>query len=86
MSTQEKTLLTSEQAVELLADGEDVHAFVNPGAMLIGADWSREEALDYINKAETRELAGPEATRMKHGLAVHGQRGLVFFATKEPKP
>lgn len=83
MSDEQKVLLTPAEAIALLAEGEEVHAFVNPQAsVLLGADWSREDAVAYINAADSRELAGPAATRMKHGLAVHGNRGLVFFATK----
>ena len=83
MDEMEKTILSAEQAEAMLADGEDVHAFVNPGVnVLLGADWGREEVLQYLKTATSIELAGPAATRMKHGLAVHGDRGLVFFATK----
>lgn len=80
---EERVLLTPEQAIAMLADGEQVHAFVNPtGGMLVGADWSRGEAADYIKAAKEREVAGKAAQSMKHGLAVNGERGLVFFATK----
>ena len=85
MSDDEKVLLTPEQAIEMLGEDEgQVHAFMNPDAgILLGADWNIEQAKEYICLASSRELAGPAAQKSKHGLAVFGNRGLVFFKTKE---
>ena len=81
---EDKVLLSIEDALAMLDGKEEVHAFVNPSAgILLGADWSRNDAEIYIAAAESRELAGEQAQKAKHGLAVHGKHGLVFFATKQ---
>jgi hypothetical protein len=86
MAELKKKTLTSKQAVAMLADGEQVHAYVNPAeGVLLGASWDRESVVEYIKSADSREVAGPYATKMKHGLGVFGQRGLVFFETKSKK-
>ncbi len=85
MAELKKKLLTAKQAIAMLLDGETVHAYVNPHGMLIGADWDREDVVKYIEEAGSREVAGPGATKMKHGLGVFGRNGLVFFETKTKK-
>ncbi len=72
MSDDEKIELTFEQAVALI-----------PGVnMLIGADWPRKDILELFKK-ETPTLAGPEATRMKHGIACKDDGRWVFVQTRE---
>lgn len=78
-----REFVTYEQAVAMLPDDDEIHTFVNSAAnILLGADWSREDVLEFFRKHDGEiELSGENATRMKHGLA-HGPRRL-FFATKE---
>jgi hypothetical protein len=71
----EKQKLTFERAVELLNDGEEIHVFLNPNGMLVGADWSRKEILKLLKDAESIEVGGPSCINLKHGLvAWHGNR------------
>ena len=43
---EEKVLLSYDQAVAMLEDGDgDVHVFINLAGMLIGADWRREQVI-----------------------------------------
>ena len=74
--------LTTDEAVSILADGDEVHVFSNPGAgMLLGADWSRADVLREI--AENKpELTGPTMAEMGHGLCINLKRRL--FAATDP--
>ena len=79
----DRIFLTVEEALALLDDGEEVHSFASPaGGVLIGADWSREDAIKAIENAKTREVAGPAAQGMKHGLAIMTSTGYYFLKTK----
>lgn len=83
----EKMMLTPEEAISLLPDGEHVHNYVNPAAgMFIGCDYDRADAEEHIKKAIQREIAGPGCQGMKHGLAVWSDNKRVsFFETDMPK-
>lgn len=59
--------LTYDEAVALLPDGDDIHTFVNPGGMLMGADWDRGDVLDLL-KTGKPELSGGMAESMGHGI------------------
>ena len=79
----ERKFLTDDEAIAML-DVQDgcVHTFVDPGGVLLGADWDEGQAIKEIKQADTCELAGETATSMKHGLAVMTGSRCVFFATK----
>lgn len=62
--------IENEKAIEMLPTGETIHVFRNPGGMLIGADWKRQEIIDLINK-HGAESSGEQAKALKHGLAVN---------------
>ncbi|MCW5591018.1 MAG: hypothetical protein KIS74_02865 [Burkholderiales bacterium] len=84
MSTAAEDKLTPEQAIAMLAEGELVHTFINPGVgMLIGADWTREEVIAAINEAGEASLTGSMATSMGHGIAIKHQGRFVFLATRK---
>jgi hypothetical protein len=70
MSDDDRVFLTAEQAIAMLPKTEFVHTFTNPGGMLVGADWKRDEIIDALNKAIPSgiELSGATATSMGHGL------------------
>jgi hypothetical protein len=73
--------LSYEQAVSLLPDGDDVHVFLNPNGMLVGADWSRQSVLDML-KVGTSQLGGDMCLRMGHGLVCENKERFHFVATR----
>lgn len=78
-----RLILNRESADKLMAPGEYVHTFMQaaaPTLVLIGADRKREEILALADVGKV-ELAGPAATRMRHGLVAETQHGHVFVAT-----
>ena len=66
-----RTYIMKEQAKSILPDGENVHTFYNASFGLIGADWSREDILDKIDKSEVLELTGETARKMGHGMCAY---------------
>ncbi len=87
MSDDEKFLLTADEAISLLADGDHVHNYANPSAgMFLGVDYERAHAEKHIREAIQREIAGPGCKRMKHALAVwSSQTRVTFFETDMDK-
>ena len=77
----DQVFLTCEQAVSLLPDGEDVHVFLNPNGMLVGADWSRQSVLDMLKVGES-QLGGDMCLSMGHGLVCKNEGRLHFVATR----
>lgn len=69
----EKRYLTAEEAISLIPDGDKIHTQIQKGMMFIGADWSREDIIDKIQKSEIREITGPIARRMGYGLALYNK-------------
>jgi hypothetical protein len=81
----EPELLTCDEAAALLPDGDRVHTFLNPGGILVGADWDRAEILTLLRDSPRREVTGPEAQSFGHGLAALREDGtIVFIATRQP--
>lgn len=74
--------LTKEEAIKMLPDKEYIHTFRNGSIALVGADWSRENMLEMIEKLEF-ELSGENATEMGHGMAFMDEIGWVFVETKK---
>lgn len=77
--------LTFEQGLEMLIEGDTVHTFLNPGGMLLGADWAREDALDLVRRAAAEGalwVSGPMATAMGHGLTAWDGPRPVFLETR----
>ena len=66
----ERLFLTEEAAINILPDGEQIHTFRNSGFMLLGADWDREDIIQEIRKADSREITGKMARGLKHGLCL----------------
>lgn len=55
----QKIILTPEQAESLLCDGPTVHNYVNPSpGMFLGCDFDRENAIAAFHKAKSIELGG----------------------------
>ena len=85
-----KRYLTAEEAIGILPDGDEIHTQVQKGNMFIGADWSREDIIDKIQKSDFREIAGPFARGMGHGLALYNrgikwQSEILFVETDKAK-
>jgi hypothetical protein len=80
-----RELLTFEQAVAMLPDGEWIHTFSNAaGFVLVGADWSREDVIEAI-RTKGAEKSGPMATGTNHGICLVGER--LFIETRSnPAP
>ena len=80
----EKVFLSYEQAVSLLPDGDDMHVFLNPNGMLLGADWSRKAVLDILHKGEC-QIGGDMCISMGHGLVCTCDGRYHFVKTRPPK-
>lgn len=77
-----KRPLTQAEAESILKPGDYVHCFMNPAGILLGADWSRAEALKEIALGPC-ELAGAQAMALGHGLVVGKSPDYRFFETIE---
>lgn len=88
--SQERRYLSVEEAVSIIPDGEEIHTQIQKGMMFIGADWSREDIIDKIKRSEVREISGPFARGMNHGLVLYNrnakyQSDLLFVETDKAK-
>jgi hypothetical protein len=83
----DKIILTADEAISLLPPGEYVHNYANPGAgLFIGVDFDRADAEDHIRKAVQCEIGGPGCKGMKHGLVVwDSEKRCTFFETDMAK-
>ena len=84
-----KTYLTKEQAISVLPEGETVHTF-NPGFELVGADWSREDIIDKIQRSDVLALTGEIARSVGHGMCAYNKNtrwpsNILFIETDEEK-
>lgn len=77
----ERQPLTFDEAVAMLPEADRIHTFRGTGPILIGADWQRQKLLDAI-KQFGAELSGPSATRMRHGMVLIDDKGMLFIETK----
>lgn len=65
-----RRFITTDEAIRLLPEGEEIHTFIANGMVLIGADWSRDDIIEILRTADHIEITGPHARGMKHGIAV----------------
>jgi hypothetical protein len=86
VSADEIILLSYDEAVALLPEGETIHTFLDSGLALIGADWDREDVLKLLRETDRREVTGPAAQAMSHGMAAYRPTGPVFIETKASTP
>lgn len=77
-----KRYITTEQAISILPNDENVHTFYNSSVALIGGDWSKEDIIDKLNKSDVIELTGETAQKMGHGKY---QSDILFIETDEEK-
>lgn len=76
--------LTYDEAVALLPDGDSIHTILGGGGVMIGADWDRGEILTMLRASPRREVTGPTAQSMGHGLAAVDTGGrTVFIETRD---
>ena len=85
-----KKYLTKEEAISVLPQGESIHTFYNTGFGLVGADWSREDIIDKIQKSDIIELTGALARGMNHGICAYDKDSkylsdVLFIETDESK-
>ena len=76
----EPVLLTYDEAVALLPDGDEIHTVMEAGPTLIGADWDRKDVLTLLRESPRRDVTGPAAQKSGHGLA---EDQVVFTKAKE---
>lgn len=85
--TENRVYLTTEQAIRLLPAGKkEIHTFANPSAgFMLGADLSRERVEKMIDQAEIREISGPTAAGMGHGLCIWLDKRPLFIETEKDR-
>jgi hypothetical protein len=67
----DRTVLTADEAISLLHDeGDYIHNFKQGGFMMLGCDYTRENAIQAIRDAIEIEIGGEACKAMKHPLAV----------------
>ena len=77
-------LLTYDEAVALLPDGDTIHTYLDGGLAIIGADWKRSQVLELLEATNRREVTGRSAQSMGHGLAAFEADGTpVFIETRQ---
>ncbi len=82
----DKKMITADEAISLLNDGESIHTFRNGNGILLGADHSRKTILNDIkNYEDTLEISGDMARKMKHALVLTDEVGYLFIETNEEK-
>lgn len=86
----ERRYLTADEAVSLLPGGDEIHTQIQNGMMFIGADWSREDVITKIENSDVREITGPHARAIGHGLVLYNQDAkwqsdLLFVETDKAK-
>ena len=83
----EKIIITADEAISLLKPGDTVHNFANPaGGLFIGIDYDRADAEEHIRDAVSREIGGAGCKGMGHALVVHSsETRYTFFETDMKK-
>jgi hypothetical protein len=76
-------LLSYDEAVAMLPDGDRIHTFLDAGGVPIGADWDRAQILALLETTERREVTGSSAQSFGHGLAAYREDSTpVFIKTR----
>ena len=84
-SSDDIELLTYDEAVALLPEGERIHTYLDSPVALIGADWDRDAVLTLLRTTDRREVTGPAAQAMGHGLAAFRDGEPVFIETRSSR-
>jgi hypothetical protein len=84
VTSDEIQLLTYDEAVALLPDGDSIHTFLDGGGIPVGADWDRAAILELLQNTKRCEVTGAAAQSMGHGLAAFRADGTpVFIETRK---
>ncbi len=87
MSTDnDDAVLSVEETLGMLREGERIHTFLDAGLALVGAHWDRADLEELIRSTEHRRRTGPEAQSMGHGVALWDSANSqwVFVETESP--
>ena len=78
MSDDTKVILTTEEALSMLPDGDSIHTFRSNHMCLIGADYERVELIKKIKENQC-EIGGDQCQKMNHGLVVWTSKNDPLF-------
>ena len=81
----DRLVITADEAISLLPEGEYVHNFMQGGMALIGCDYERAEAESALRTAIEIEIAGSMARSMKHPIACWKTNKSVSFFEADMK-
>lgn len=74
--------MNKEQAKKMIPDWDYIHVFKNPGMMLQGSVYERQQVLNLIEKHDAF-FSGPKATKLGHELTLLVNNQLLFIQTKQ---
>jgi len=80
MADDDKIILTKSDVYNLMPK---VHTFLNPGHMLLGADWSMKAFVDAVEESDQIEIGGDQCKSMGHGLVIWRGDDPVFIECDE---
>jgi len=78
----DRVVLTTEQALSMLPEGDRIHTFRSGGMAMLGCDWDR----DRIEKAirdNTCELGGATSMVLNHGLVINVDGSALFVECRD---
>ena len=79
-------ILTKDEALDIAnIKSNQIHCFLNASFGLIGADHSKKEFLDELNKAEKVEVGGKVSRRIGHALILWQGSTAYFFEHNEDR-
>jgi len=87
MNDMDKRLITPDEAISLLIEGEEIHTFHNARGMLLGCDNSREDIIERLRAQPDKiEIGGPQCRKMGHGIILwEGENNPLFIESNEEK-
>jgi hypothetical protein len=85
-ATDDRFLITPEEAESLLNEGEFVHNFIDGRFVILGCDYDRASAIAAFKAAKSIEIGGDGCKAMRHPIVVFDQNGKhSFFAADMDK-
>ena len=78
----EKSVVSLEEAIKRLPDGDMVHTFRQAGGMMLGAEHGRTSLIISLANATEIQETGTLAQSLGHGLCIYDD-GWLFIATKK---
>jgi hypothetical protein len=70
MNTDQKIILTKQQAIALIGKRKLIHTFRSGTNVLMGADHTRKSLLEDIKNSDLIEIGGAACKKMGHGLVI----------------